>query len=675
MKTVNVLVFLSSISSVLLLNYAPPFQPLYLVRESAANPVVASAPFSQDGPEKQKNPSKIRETTRKLGIPYTIFYPLTFAQNRKGKNLNLKLQSLPLKSVKVESRIMNKPQPYPEFAVVSVKDDKKDIPGAIRNPFGKFPKDLLALPPSPQYISNDYKQNYPPQIYQEDTNKQNFPPRIYQDDANKQNFPPRIYQENTSKQNFPPRIYQDDTNKHNFPPQIYQEDTNKQNFPPQIYQEDTKGSSLQQKPKKPLKLRYVPPSAGYHSKNPPKYKILPLQMYNKVIVNPVAPPPPPVNNNQILQQWTSCICVPPYLCKDGILNSGGRLRQFRSFAYNVGNETSPYVQSKIINNPTSGRNDGICDTDKICCEVNLDDPIDNTDGGNHYPVAPPPPEIPYSGGSNPRYPPNNGVQYKKCGVRSAYGIQARLKQLRYSADVAEFGEYPWQVAILKKNVGEKNLYLCGGVLISPQWIASVAHCLIKEKGSPLLVRLGEWDVNRKDEVYQYVEKDVVGVIIHPEFDPESLQNDVTLVRMQDPVDPMIPHVTPACLPTPGQVYDKKCWVSGWGKDLFGPQGAYQNVLKEVDVPVVSRALCNAELRSTNLGPNFVLHNGFLCAGGEAGKDACTGDGGSPLVCQSGGQWYVVGLVSWGIGCGKPGIPGVYVNVLYYADWIGSIINR
>ncbi|KAG8171356.1 hypothetical protein JTE90_022391, partial [Oedothorax gibbosus] len=52
-----------------------------------------------------------------------------------------------------------------------------------------------------------------------------------------------------------------------------------------------------------------------------------------------------------------------------------------------------------------------------------------------------------------------------------------------------------------------------------------------------------------------------------------------------------------------------------------------------------------------------------------------GDGGSPLVCQSGDQWYVVGLVSWGLGCGKPGVPGVYVNVLYYADWINNIINR
>ena len=56
--------------------------------------------------------------------------------------------------------------------------------------------------------------------------------------------------------------------------------------------------------------------------------------------------------------------------------------------------------------------------------------------------------------------------------------------------------------------------------------------------------------------------------------------------------------------------------------------------------------------------------------GEPGKDSCSGDGGSPLVCQAvSGRWHVIGLVSWGIGCGVEGRPAIYTNVFHYLDFI------
>jgi len=63
-------------------------------------------------------------------------------------------------------------------------------------------------------------------------------------------------------------------------------------------------------------------------------------------------------------------------------------------------------------------------------------------------------------------------------------------------------------------------------------------------------------------------------------------------------------------------------VTGWGKDAFGTVGRYQNILKEVDVPVVNNHDCENKLRRTRLGYEFKLDSGFMCAGGEEGKDAC-----------------------------------------------------
>jgi len=68
----------------------------------------------------------------------------------------------------------------------------------------------------------------------------------------------------------------------------------------------------------------------------------------------------------------------------------------------------------------------------------------------------------------------------------------------------------------------------------------------------------------------------------------------------------------------------------------------------------------------------MLHQSFTCAGGESGKDTCTGDGGSPLVCpdpKNPGRYYQAGLVAWGIGCGDKNVPGVYTDVSQFKQWV------
>lgn len=68
----------------------------------------------------------------------------------------------------------------------------------------------------------------------------------------------------------------------------------------------------------------------------------------------------------------------------------------------------------------------------------------------------------------------------------------------------------------------------------------------------------------------------------------------------------------------------RCTVSGWGKDMFGTQGQYQQILKKVDVPIVAPATCQTQLQTARLGSTYVLDTtSFICAGGEPNKDACT----------------------------------------------------
>ena len=68
---------------------------------------------------------------------------------------------------------------------------------------------------------------------------------------------------------------------------------------------------------------------------------------------------------------------------------------------------------------------------------------------------------------------------------------------------------------------------------------------------------------------------------------------------------------------------------------------------------------------------FIPEYTFVCAGHKDGnKDACSGDSGGPLVVnRNDGRSELWGIVSWGIGCGTAGRPGVYTRVSQFVDWI------
>nr|WJJ70401.1 venom protein U-MPTX.16-35 [Megalopyge opercularis] len=264
-----------------------------------------------------------------------------------------------------------------------------------------------------------------------------------------------------------------------------------------------------------------------------------------------------------------------------------------------------------------------------------------------------------------------------CGVRNINGVGFRITGDKDNE--AKFGEFPYMVALLRvEPVNEKepdgqklNVYVGGGSLIHPSIVLTAAHYVAS--ASQLRVRAGEWDTQTKNEIYKYQDREVKEVVIHKDFNKGNLFYDIALLFLTKPVDPA-PHIGVVCLPRAGEraEHGERCQTSGWGKDLFGKEGRYQVILKRVEVPVVKRDQCQEQLRKTRLGRNFLLHSSFMCAGGELGKDACKGDGGSPLVCPTKyekDRYVQNGIVAWGIGCGQDGTPGVYVDVANLRDWI------
>ena len=118
-----------------------------------------------------------------------------------------------------------------------------------------------------------------------------------------------------------------------------------------------------------------------------------------------------------------------------------------------------------------------------------------------------------------------------------------------------------------------------------------------------------------------------------------------------------PAVGPVCLPDPAQDYHNV-------KALAILQSAGQ----DQDIPRVNvTTMTNQQCRGI-YGLSRITDN-MICAG-DVGRDSCQGDSGGPLAVQAGGRHYsVIGVVSWGEGCAKPGYPGVYTRLTSLLDWL------
>lgn len=165
--------------------------------------------------------------------------------------------------------------------------------------------------------------------------------------------------------------------------------------------------------------------------------------------------------------------------------------------------------------------------------------------------------------------------------------------------------------------------------------------------------------------------------MQPNYNSATLFNDVALLVLEHPFQ-ADDNVQLICLPPQGATFtDRNCYAIGWGKSNFDSD-SYQVILKKVQLPMVSHPDCQTALRGTRLKGNYRLHNSFVCAGGEAGIDTCTGDGGSPLMCPFSGsetRFYQAGIVSWGIGCGTAGVPGVYAKNSMFTEWINQELQK
>ncbi|XP_030348693.1 coagulation factor XI-like isoform X2 [Strigops habroptila] len=222
------------------------------------------------------------------------------------------------------------------------------------------------------------------------------------------------------------------------------------------------------------------------------------------------------------------------------------------------------------------------------------------------------------------------------------------------------GEWPWQVSLHVKL--SRQRHLCGGSIISSQWILTAAHCVMSLE-NPNIWRvyagiLKQSEI-KEDTPFFKVEE----IIVHPQYKYAQTGYDIALMKLDKPMN-FTDLQLPICLPSKedSNILYNDCWVIGWG--YRKEKGRVQDILQKATVPLMSKEECQARYRKHRIGDKVI------CAGyDEGGRDACKGDSGGPLSCKHEEVWYLVGITSWGEGCARRRQPGVYTKVAEYSDWI------
>ncbi|XP_037820128.1 trypsin-1 [Lucilia sericata] len=217
-------------------------------------------------------------------------------------------------------------------------------------------------------------------------------------------------------------------------------------------------------------------------------------------------------------------------------------------------------------------------------------------------------------------------------------------------------KYPWTAQLVKGRYYPR--LFCGGSLINDRYVLTAAHCVHNNRDQ-ITIRLLQLDRSSSDPG---ITRKVARVIIHPQYNPTTIVNDVALLRLESPIQ-FNDKIRPVCLPNRNHNFDNKdAVVAGWG--LIKEGGSTSNYLQEVTVPIITNQQCR------NTKYKNKIYDVMLCAGlvKQGGKDACQGDSGGPLIVNE-GRFKLAGVVSFGYGCAQPNAPGVYARVSKFLDWI------
>lgn len=228
---------------------------------------------------------------------------------------------------------------------------------------------------------------------------------------------------------------------------------------------------------------------------------------------------------------------------------------------------------------------------------------------------------------------------------------------------ANIEEYPFLASLRAQNglfIGETSIegqHMCGGSLVAKNVVLTAAHCVNDVYFRKPTIY---FNITKVDSPY-FQAFNVLETRVHPKYEISldgAYNYDAALLVLDG--EPSVPIISIR--------YDDRCFaegarcvngvVVGWGQTQEGNLTSASNSLLKASIPLKSHKECRQLVEGGR------ITDAMVCAGGES-KDSCQGDSGGPLLIDN----KLAGIVSWGDGCGRSGVPGVYTNLAFLKKWL------
>ncbi|KAF6204822.1 hypothetical protein GE061_018984 [Apolygus lucorum] len=258
--------------------------------------------------------------------------------------------------------------------------------------------------------------------------------------------------------------------------------------------------------------------------------------------------------------------------------------------------------------------------------------------------------------------------------------------------LANIEDFPFIVSIQKNEI-----HFCGGSVVYRNLVLTGCHCVSKRSKTTgileykhitnITLRAGSLNPLSGGESHQ-----AYSFFRHPKCDWDAtgwtfdlgivkVDADFSIKRKQLEILPLPDRRSPGLLEELARERTD-CVSVEWSK-FEKQRTSGSKVLLKVYLELLTQSQCekifrqNSNRYRNSTHKNKELRSSQVCALGTNGDDACAGDSGGPFLCNDGfsERLALFGVLSWEVGCGKLGIPGVSTRVDTAISWIKHLMTE